>query len=240
MPTLILGASGATGRLLADQLLSGGESVRLVVRSADRLPDRIRDHASASITEASVLDLSDAEMKSLASGCEAVALCLGHNLTFKGIFGQPRMLVTDATRRFCEAIKANDPTKPVKVVLMNTTGNRNRDLEEPISFAQKCVLSLLRCLVPPHRDNERAAEYLRAHIGQDDPHIEWAAVRPDSLTPEDTITAYDVHASPTRSAIFDAGKTSRINVAAFMVELITDGPSWGTWKGRMPVIYNRL
>jgi hypothetical protein len=69
--------------------------------------------------------------------------------------------------------------------------------------------------------------------------VEWVAVRPDSLTNEDTVTAYELHASPTRSAIFDPGKSSRINVAHFMADLITDPHTWNEWKGQMPVIYNK-
>ncbi len=49
---------------------------------------------------------------------------------------------------------------------MNTTGNRNHDISEPISFAQKCMICLLRLLIPPHVDNEKAEEYLRTEIGQ--------------------------------------------------------------------------
>ena len=94
-------------------------------------------------------------------------------------------------------------------------------------------------LLPPHVDNEKAAEYLRTEIGQNDGTIEWTAVRPDGLTNEDTVTAYEVHPSPIRSAIFDAGKTSRINVGHFMADLITEGDLWSKWKGQMPVIYNR-
>jgi hypothetical protein len=49
----------------------------------------------------------------------------------------------------------------------------------------------------------------------------------------------EVHASPTRSAIFDPGSTSRINVAHFMAELIANEDTWSKWKGHMPVIYNK-
>ena len=38
---------------------------------------------------------------------------------------------------------------------MNTTGNRNRDLEEEISLAQKGAIFLIRYLLPPHADNEQ-------------------------------------------------------------------------------------
>ena len=48
-----------------------------------------------------------------------------------------------------------------------------------------------------------------------------------------------MHLSPIRSAIFDAGKTSRINVGCFMADLIGDEEVWNQWMGKMPVIYNR-
>lgn len=163
---------------------------------------------------------------------------MGHNLTFRGLFGWPRRLVTDATRGLCDAIRASQATAPVRFVLMNTAGNSNRDLDERISFGQKFVIGLLRLMLPPHTDNETAADYLRLRVGQNDPQIEWAAVRPDGLVDATEVTEYEVCVSPTRSAIFDAGTTSRINVAHFMAELINSNGTWDIWQGKMPVIYN--
>jgi len=238
MTTLVVGASGATGRLLVEQLLSRGECVRIIVRTVDGLPDAIKSHEDVSIIRASIPDLADAELVEYVKGCNAVASCLGHNISFKGIYGHPRRLVTDAVGRLCQAIRENKPQAPVKFVLMNTTGNSNRDLPEQVSLGQKCVIWLLRLLLPPHVDNEKAADYLRTEIGQNDSKIEWLAVRPDNLINEDEATGYEVYPSPVRSAIFDAGTTSRINVAHFMAELITDNDTWIKWKGQMPVIYN--
>jgi hypothetical protein len=65
-------------------------------------------------------------------------------------------------------------------------------------------------------------------------------VRPDTLINEDQVTGYEVHPSPTRSAIFNAGTSSRINVAHFMADLITNSDTWSQWKGKMPVIYNKV
>ena len=149
------------------------------------------------------------------------------------------MLVTDATRRLCEAIKANKPDKPVRFVLMNTAGNSNRDIREKVAFAERCVMALTRLFLPPQLDNERAADYLRVKIGQNDGAIKWAAVRPDSLIDESEVTQYEVYSSPIRSAVFNAGKTSRINVADFMAVLVTDDAIWAKWRGQMPVIYNK-
>ena len=238
MTILVVGASGATGRLLVEQLLNRGQNVKVIVRSSEKLPEFLNTHDNLSVICASVLGLSDAEMVQHVNGCDAVASCLGHNMNWKGLYGSPRRLVTDATRRLCNAIKTNKSEKPTKYVLMNTTGNSNRDLHEPISFGQRCVIGLLRLLLPPHVDNEKAADYLRTNIGQNDRVVEWVAVRPDSLIDEDNVTEYEVLPSPIKSAIFDSGRTSRINVGHFMTDLITEDNTWNKWKGQMPVIYN--
>jgi NAD(P)-dependent dehydrogenase (short-subunit alcohol dehydrogenase family) len=239
MAILVVGASGATGRLLVEQLLNRGESVRAIVRSPDRLPELLKNHERLSVIRASVLALGDDEIGQHVKGCAAVASCLGHNLNWKGIYGHPRNLVTDATRRLCNSIKANKTEEPTKFVLMNTAGNRNRDLHEPMSFGQVCLIRLIRLLLPPHVDNEKAADYLRTSIGQDDKAIQWVVVRPDTLINDNQATEYEVHRSPTRSALFNPGKTSRINVAHFMADLSADDNAWRRWKGQMPVIYNK-
>lgn len=59
------------------------------------------------------------------------------------------------------------------------------------SFAQKIVIGLLRLILPPHVDNEQAADYLRTQVAQNDGQIAWTAVRPDNLTDEDKVTPYD-------------------------------------------------
>jgi nucleoside-diphosphate-sugar epimerase len=239
MKILVVGGSGATGRLLVEILLNRGHQVRAAVRSPDKLPKTLTNHPLLEVVQASLLDLSDDEMPGLVRDCAAIASCLGHALTLKGIFGPPYKLATDATRRLCEAVRATRPQRPIKFVLMNTAGNRNRDLVEPISFGQKCVIGFLRIVLPPHADNEGAAEYLRTNVGQKDNAIEWAAVRPDTLVNEEEVTEYEVHTSPTRSAVFNAGQTSRPNVAHFMAELITNDALWKRWQGQMPVIYNK-
>ena len=239
MTILVVGASGATGRQLIEQLLIQGHNVKAVVRSPEKLPESWKSNERVNIISASLLDLSDTEMMELTLGCHSIASCLGHNMNWKGIYGQPRKLVTDAARRLCKAIEANKPESPIKYVLMNTTGNINRDLNEPISFSQKCVIGLLRLLLPPHVDNEKAANYLRTQVGQNNQFIEWVAVRPDGLIDDNEVTEYEIHPSPIRSAIFNAGKTSRINVGHFMASLISENSLWNKWKGQMPVIYNK-
>lgn len=240
MTTLIVGASGATGKQLVEQLLKKEQKVKVIVRSPEKLPESWKNNDQVSIIQASVSDLGDAEMAKYVKDCDAVASCLGHNMSWKGLYGTPRQLVTDTVRHLCNAIDQHESgIKPIKLILMNTTGNRNRDLDEPISIGQKLVIGLLRLILPPHVDNEKAADYLRTKIGQNDKLIEWVAVRPDGLVDEGEVSKYKVYPSPARSPIFDAGKTSRINVGHFMAELITDNDLWNRWKGQMPVIYNK-
>jgi nucleoside-diphosphate-sugar epimerase len=238
MTTLVVGASGATGKQFVEQLLNMRQKVKIIVRSPEKLPESWKNNDLVSIIKAGVLDIDEGEMADHVKGCHAVASCLGHNLTWKGIYGKPRKLVTDAVRLLCYVIKKNSPEEPIKFVLMNTAGNRNRDLNEPVSFGERLVIGVLRLLLPPHPDNEKAADYLRVNVGQKDPSIEWVVVRPDSLINEDRTTDYELFASPIRSAIFNAGKTSRTNVGHFMAKLITDNGIWNEWKGQMPVIYN--
>lgn len=234
MKVLLVGASGKTGRLLVEQLLDRDVEVNAIVRSLDALPDNPKLFK----IEASVHSLSSSEMADHIKGCNAVVSCLGHNLTFKGMFGRPKLLVTETLQCICKAIKSLCLDRPVKVVLMNTTGNSNRDIPETPPLSQRIVVSILRVLLPPHVDNEKAADFLRTQIGQNNNAIEWTAVRPDALTDEKEVTAYNIQPSPIRNAIFDSGATSRINVGNFMADLILNENTWQQWKGQMPVIYN--
>jgi hypothetical protein len=234
MKVLVVGASGATGRLVVDRLLSQDVEVSAIVRRLDALPD----NANLNKIQASVHNLSITDMATHLEGCSAVVSCLGHNLTFKGMFGKPRLLVTDTLQCICRAIKSINSPNAVKVILMNTTGNSNRDIPETPPLSQRIVISILRALLPPHVDNENAADFLRTQVGQNDDAIEWVAIRPDALTDETQVTAYNVCTSPIRNAIFDSGVTSRINVGYFMTELVLNKSLWLRWKGHMPVIYN--
>ena len=221
------------------QLLDRGVQVTSIVRSPDALREQHARDDRLTVVTANVLELDTDELAGLVAGCHAVASCLGHNMTFRGVFGHPRRLVTEATRRLCQAIRDSGNETPTRFVLMNTEGNRNRDLDEPMALLDRAVIGLVRWLVPPHADNEQAAEFLRSGVGSRDPLIDWAAVRPGSLFDEGRVSDYDVRRSPQRSVIFGSEQTSRINVAHFMAELITNDSTWEQWKGQMPVIYNR-
>lgn len=225
-----------TGRLLVEQLLAKHHQVRVIVRSPHKFTSAVLDNPNLTIVKASILDLSDEEMAAHVKGCGAIVSCLGHVLDFKGIFGAPRMLCTDAVQRLCEAAEKNNRAGRTKFILMNTVAIQNPDCNEKRTWFDRLVLSLLQCVLPPHKDNEMAAEYLFQNIGKNNRHIDWCSIRPDTLT-NAPVSLYEIKASPV-TGIFSGRPTARANVARFMVELIEDAGLWGKWKFKMPVIMN--
>jgi len=238
MKTLVLGASGATGKLLVQQLLEEGQQVVAIVRNTFDFAQTIPQQSNLELIQGSILQLSATELACYVKGCSAVVSCLGHNMNFKGIYGQPRNLVTEVSRRICAAIVKNRAGFAVKFILMSSSGVGNRDLKEPVSLAQVAVMGVLRLLLPAHLDNERAADFLRAEIGQKHSQIEWLVLRPDTLINSPSVSQYQLHSSPIRSAIFNPGQTSRHNVANAMSVLLRDAAIWRQWRGQFPVIYN--
>ncbi|MDP3179646.1 MAG: SDR family oxidoreductase, partial [Spirochaetaceae bacterium] len=117
---LLLGATGRTGRCVLFELLDRGVEVRVIVRSAQRLPEGVAANVRLKVIEAELLSLSYEEFKDQVRGCDAIISCLGHNLDLKGIFGPPRDLVTRATERVCRAIAELRPEASVKFVLMSS------------------------------------------------------------------------------------------------------------------------
>jgi len=236
MNILVVGATGMTGRPLVEQLLGKNHKVRIIVRSSHKLPAVIVENPNTTAIEASVLDLTDEEMTEHVKDCDAVVSCLGHVMDFKGIFGEPKKLCTDATRSLCKALEKDSLPKPTKLILMNTVGVQNPDLEEKRTWFERGLLTFLRHTLPPHRDNETAAEYLHSIVGKENKHIEWCSVRPDTLIDAE-VSPYDIKESPI-TGILNGRPTTRSNVAHFMIELIENEELWSTWKFRMPVIMN--
>ena len=238
MKVLVLGASGATGSLVVQQLLNRNIGVRIVVRDIKKVPGDYLSNEHLEYVVGSISEFEPGKYSDLIKDCDAVVSCLGHNISFRGLYGKPRMLVSDTVKKVCNAI-TESKNERVKLILMNTTGNMNRKISEKYSEADKIVISMLNILLPPQKDNVEAAKYLSNHLGETNSKIEWVAVRPDTLINEESESKYEILESIERSPIFDAGKTSRINVGCFMVELLLDENLWKKWKFKMPVIYNR-
>jgi hypothetical protein len=234
---LLVGGTGRTGRRVLEQLLRCDISVRAIVRSADRLPKGAAQDPHLEVVEADLLSLSDEDFLRSVRGCDAVISCLGHVLSLKGIFGPPRDLVTQATRRLCRAIVAAQPTTPVKFILMSSVSvNQPAGRDTRRGAFEKGFLWMLRAVLPPARDNQEAADFLCETVGTSSSFVQWAAVRPDSLL-EGDVSEYTLHDNLV-SSLFRPDSTNIANVAHFMCELVSSDVAWARWSGKLPVIVN--
>jgi len=236
---LLLGGTGRTGRRVLEQLLGRGVSVRAIVRSASRLPEGAAGYPRLTVIVADLLSLGDDELRRHVAGCDAVVSCLGHTISLKGIFGSPGNLVERAVVRVCGAVKALRPAEPIRLILMSSVSvNRPGRFDARRGRLERAVVWLLRGLLPPARDNQRAADFLRDQIGERDPFIQWVAVRPDTLV-EGDVCEYAVHHGLV-SSLFAPAKTAMANVAHFICVLVTDATAWRNWMCGMPVIVNAV
>lgn len=235
MKVLVFGGSGATGKLVVRQLIKKNIEVRLVVRGSSIIEENISNDKLIELIRGNIYDFDLQQVKYLVNDCDGVISCIGHNISFKGIFGPPYKLVSKVLVKIIDALKSQE--KRTKLILMSTTAYTNREVDEESSWGEKLVLSLLYLILPPHRDNMLAANHLVYKINSST-KIDWVAVRPDSLIDEENESGYELHNKKIRSPIFNPGKTSRINVSHFIVELLTNEKLWNDWVYKTPVIYN--
>ena len=237
MKVLLLGGTGRTGGRALQQLLGRGVHVRAVVRSAERLPSGVADDPKLTVVVADLVSLSDEQLGEQLDGCDVVISGLGHTISAQGVFGRPRDLVARSVERVFRAARDLRPARPVRLILMSSVSvNRPGGLDTRRGWLEKAGLWTLRGLVPPARDNQRAADFLHDVVEPADPHLQWVAVRPDTLKDGD-VTEYAVHEDLVNS-LSRAGETNRANVAHFMCELATDPQAWAAWQGKLPVIVN--
>mmetsp|Transcript_38532 Transcript_38532/g.83714 ORF Transcript_38532/g.83714 Transcript_38532/m.83714 type:complete len:296 (+) Transcript_38532:245-1132(+) len=253
--TLVVGSTGATGKHVVAQLLQQDQNVRAIARSKSRLlalldeiiPDASTKYASKlQVTEAAILDLSDDELSKIVAGCDAVVQCLGHTITFRGIYRDPHRLVADSAKHLSAAIESANAnvtgSKKIKFVVMGSDGVSNPDGTDDVrSRSERIILSLLRKLVPPHADNEATAAYMSHDLAKDNvKKLEWVVVRPTDLI-DGQVSDYVVYDKP-QGGLFGAGVTTRANCAKFMVDLVladADGSSlWTEHTFKMPVVHD--
>lgn len=243
---LVVGATGATGKWLVKLLLDEGHSVSVVVRSKERMFTALEELNTdnerktpldrLSITEGSLLDLSDNQLKEQVKGTDAVVSCLGHNMDFKGMWGKKdRKLVTDAAQRLTAAMK-NTTSNKSKFILMGSDGVSNPNgQDDNRTFGEQLVLTLLRWLIPPHNDNEAAAAFLHS-LGTSG-NLEWSIVRPTDLIDGRPTGKFELFDKP-QGGLFGAGVATRSHVAQCMAEFITDEQKWNKYKFKMPVLHD--
>jgi len=237
LKTLVIGASGATGKLVVSKLTDQNIMVKALIRRTALFPKELTENSKVEIVNGNINALTVHQITELITDCDAVISCLGHNITLKGLFGEPRKLVLNAVKIIEESIKVSQ--KKCKLILMSTTAYTNKKESEKNTFCERIVFTVLKALLPPHSDNVAAGDFLLYHINKSE-NVEWVSVRPDSLIDESTTSEVIIVDKKLRSPIFDPGKTSRINVAQFMSDLLTNDSLWKEWRYKTPVIYNKI
>jgi len=241
MKCLLFGASGGCGSECLIRLLDRGVETTVIVRSEARLPAAAKGHALLTVVVRpdGHLSLSADELIGYVKGVDTVISCLGHTMSRKGIWGHPRKLCTDTTRRVCEAIRLL--AKPVKYIVISTEGVDRPDGGDPKlrGVMERFVLRLLYWLLPPHADNMANIKYLGEEVaGGRNPHVAFCAVRPSDMIDAEA-SAYTTHAE-LQNGIFNAGTTRRANVGEFMADLATKPEVWEAWKNAYPQLLDAV
>jgi nucleoside-diphosphate-sugar epimerase len=234
---LLVGATGRTGRRVLEQLLARGANVRAIVRSAKKLPQAVSENKNLTVIEADLFSLNDEDLQHHVRGCDAVISCLGHVISLKGVLWPPHDLVARITKRLCQAIEKLQPANPVKYVLMSSVSvNHPEGLDTHRKAYEKVFIWMIRGLLPPAKDNQKASDFLYKYIGTTNQFVQWTAVRPDTLM-EGEVSEYTLHENLV-SSVFAPASTNMANVAHFMCELVTNPKTWNNWMGKLPVIIN--
>lgn len=232
--SLVVGATGATGRHVVQMLLDKGQQVIAVARSKETMEKLLtqKDYGNLlEIYEAPILDISSEDLMKLTKDCTNIFCCLGHNLTFKGVFGKPRDLVTESVRRLTSLMPSS-----CKFILMGTEAVEHPDGKDPVrSLGARFVLTLLHYLLPPHIDNEMATEFMYKKGSE----CKWVVVRPTALIDENVAAEKYVISERLDGTLFGANEVSRSNVAHFMVELATNDSLFDKYECKMPFIKHK-
>ena len=233
---LLLGATGRTGARVLTQLLERRVPVRAIVRSAARLQAGAID-PGLTVVEADLGSTSVEALSEHIRGHDTVVSCLGHTISLRGVFGPPRDLVESAVRKVGAAIESLRPASPIRLILMGSVSvHRPARADVRRGALERAFMGVMRALVPPARDNQRAADYLASEVGANAPFLEWVVVRPDSLV-DGEVSEYRL-AEGLVASLFRPYTTRMANVAHFMAELATDEAAWRRWRGTMPVIFD--
>lgn len=255
--TLVLGGTGATGRYVVHQLMRLNRRVHVIVRSKDRMIEALKDieflsdisnrfpvkneqgndnaatmYPLLTIIEGSVIDLTDQQIQQYCNNVENVVCCLGHTLSFKGIYGKPRRFVSITVQRFATALAGSIGPKR-KFIVMASDGVPHPS-DDPYGFWLRTIMGCIRRCVPPHADNEAVGTYFSNLIGAG--NMEWVMVRPTNLA-NGPVTKYKLYNKPV-GLIFGKQVVTRANVAKFMVDLIVDGSLFNEYRCRMPVVHD--
>jgi uncharacterized protein YbjT (DUF2867 family) len=204
---LVLGATGATGRLIVSQAVARGYDVTVLVRSAEKA----RDLNGAKLIIGDARD--ETALRKALKGRDAVVSALG---TPASPFREVTLLST-ATRALVSAMKAEQVSRLVCITGMGAGDSAGHGG----SLFENLIFPLL--LRKVYADKDRQEAVVR------DSGLDWILVRPSVLNNKpsrDTIRAL------TNLSGFHGGTISRDDVARFVLDQVRDDG----WLHRSPLI----
>ncbi|CAJ1932515.1 unnamed protein product [Cylindrotheca closterium] len=229
---LVVGATGATGKHVVQMMLDQGHAVIALVRSKEsmlsKLNDKTKNIDRLEISEGSITQMKHEQLVELTKDCDYVVSCLGHNMTFKGMFVKDRRLVADACKKLTKAMPAS-----CKFLLMGSDGVAHKGVDPKRKLGERAIIFMLRYLIPPHADNEKAAAYL---LGPDGKKLDWVIVRPTNLVDAEEASGKYTISEKAEVSLFGDTSISRNDVAHFFVELMTKEETYSKYQHKMPVV----
>ena len=207
MKILVLGATGATGRLIVGRALAKGHDVVALVRSKARATDL----AGAELVEGDARDA--AALTRAIAGCDAVVSSLG---TAMSPFREVTLLST-ATRALVGVMAAQNIRRLVCITGLGAGDSRGHGG----FFFDRLFLPLM--LRKVYEDKDRQEDGIRASA------LDWIIIRPTVLN--DKPARGGIKALTDLSRVH-GGTIARSDVAEFVVPQLTED----TWLRKAPLI----
>lgn len=207
MKILVLGATGATGRLIVGKAVAKGHEVVALVRSKAKAADL----AGADLIEGDARD--PAALARAIAGCDAVISSLG---TAMSPFREVTLLST-ATRALVGVMEQQNIRRLVCITGLGAGDSRGHGG----FFFDRLLLPLM--LRKVYEDKDRQENAIRAS------RLDWTIVRPTVLN--DKPAGGGVKALTDLSGVH-GGSIARADVAEFVVQQLTED----TWLRKAPLI----
>jgi len=173
MKIAVLGATGRTGRLVAEQALARGDDVIALARRAEALPPR------PGLTAAAVDVLDRAAVTGALAGADAVASALGI-----GASRQPTVVYSEGIANVLHAMDVHG-IKTLAVISAVPAGPR---AEQPFAQRRLMIPILERVFGASYADMRRMEALLR------DSDLDWVCLRPARLLSKNATGRYRVDA----------------------------------------------
>lgn len=187
MKIALFGATGGTGRQIAEQALSAGHAIRALVRDPARLA--ISDN-NLTLISGDVLDA--AAVAETVAGSDAVIVSLGVSN------GSPADICSTGTQKVVGAMNEAGIRRLVVITSLGTGDSKN---QVPFFFKM-----LMKTVLQSAMRDKNAQEAVVTASG-----LDWTIVRPGGLTDAPASGVYKFGLDPT----LVAGQVSRADVAAF-------------------------